>query len=119
MQALAKGMLTAMLLVYVLLAVVFRSFIQPAIIMTAIPFGIVGAVIGHLFMGYSLSLISFFGIVALSGVVVNDSLVLLDLSNLDNSNAHSYDAIVNAAVCRFRPIILTTLTTFSASSDDF
>jgi len=113
MQALARGMVVAMLLIYVLLAVVFRSYIQPAIIMTAIPFGIVGAVMGHLFMGYSLSLISFFGIVALSGVVVNDALILIDLANrkrLEGQN--SYAAMVNAAVSRFRPILLTTMTTF-------
>ncbi len=113
MQALARGMVVAMLLVYVLLAVAFRSYIQPAIIMTAIPFGIVGAVIGHLFMGYSLSLISFFGIVALSGVVVNDALILIDLANrkrLEGQN--SYAGVVNAAVSRFRPILLTTMTTF-------
>jgi multidrug efflux pump subunit AcrB len=113
MQALAKGMATALLLVYVLLAVVFRSYIQPAIIMTAIPFGIVGAVLGHLIMGYSLSLISFFGIVALSGVVVNDSLVLIDLANRKQILGQTgYAAVVNAAVSRFRPILLTTLTTF-------
>ena len=113
MQALARGMATALLLVYVLLAVVFRSYVQPAIIMTAIPFGIVGAVMGHLIMGYSLSLISFFGIVALSGVVVNDSLVLIDLANRKQVLGHNgYAAVVNAAVSRFRPILLTTLTTF-------
>ncbi len=113
MQALARGMATALLLVYVLLAVVFRSYIQPAIIMTAIPFGIVGAVLGHLIMGYSLSLISFFGIVALSGVVVNDSLVLIDLANRKRMEGQTgYAAVVNAAVSRFRPILLTTLTTF-------
>jgi multidrug efflux pump subunit AcrB len=113
MQALAQGMGTALLLVYVLLAVVFRSYIQPAIIMTAIPFGVVGAVLGHLIMGYSLSLISFFGIVALSGVVVNDSLVLIDLANRKHREGQTgYAAVVNAAVSRFRPIILTTLTTF-------
>lgn len=113
MQALAKGMATALLLVYVLLAVVFRSYAQPAIIMTAIPFGIVGAVMGHLIMGYSLSLVSFFGIVALSGVVVNDSLVLIDLANRkQNLGQNGYAAVVNAAVSRFRPILLTTLTTF-------
>lgn len=113
LQALAKGMGTALLLVYVLLAVVFRSYVQPAIIMTAIPFGIVGAVMGHLIMGYSLSLVSFFGIVALSGVVVNDSLVLIDLANRKrNLGQNGYAAVVNAAVSRFRPILLTTLTTF-------
>jgi len=113
MLALAKGMATALLIVYVLLAVVFRSYVQPAIIMTAIPFGIVGAVLGHLIMGYSLSLVSFFGIVALAGVVVNDSLVLIDLANRKRAlGQNSYSAVINAAVCRFRPILLTTLTTF-------
>ena len=113
MQALFNGMMVALLLVYVLLAVAFRSYVQPGIIMAAIPFGIVGAVMGHLVMGYSLSLISFFGIVALSGVVVNDALVLIDLANRKRrSGQNSYAAVVNAAVSRFRPILLTTMTTF-------
>ena len=113
MQALARGMGVALMLVYVLLAVVFKSYIQPVIIMTAIPFGIVGAVLGHLIMGFSLSLLSFFGIVALSGVVVNDSLVLIDLANRKQLLGQTgYAAVVNAAVGRFRPILLTTLTTF-------
>jgi multidrug efflux pump subunit AcrB len=113
LQALAQGMAAALLMVYVLLAVVFKSYIQPAIIMTAIPFGIVGAVLGHLIMGFSLSLLSFFGIVALSGVVVNDSLVLIDLANRKQLLGQTgYAAVVNAAVGRFRPILLTTLTTF-------
>ncbi len=114
MAALGKGMGIALLMVYVLLAVIFRSYFQPAIIMTAIPFGIVGAVLGHLLMGYPLSLVSFFGIVALSGVVVNDSLVLIDLANRKRlHDGHTaYAAIINAAVARFRPILLTTLTTF-------
>ncbi len=111
--ALAKGMGVALMLVYVLLAVIFRSYLQPAIIMLAIPFGVVGAIIGHLIMGYSLSLVSFFGMVALSGVVVNDSLVLIDLTNRKKLQGHTaYAAVINAAVSRFRPIILTTLTTF-------
>jgi multidrug efflux pump subunit AcrB len=113
MQALFRGMMVALLLVYVLLAVVFRSYVQPGIIMAAIPFGIVGAVMGHLIMGYSLSLISFFGIVALSGVVVNDALVLIDLANRKRDKGqNSYAAMVNASVSRFRPILLTTMTTF-------
>jgi len=97
----------------VMLAIPFRSYIQPLIIMISIPFGIVGAVIGHLLMGYSLSLMSMMGIVALSGVVVNDSLILIDYANRrrkEGANAH--DAIALAAVRRFRPIMLTTLTTF-------
>ncbi len=113
MAALGRGMIVAMMIVYVLLAVVFRSYIQPFIIMLSIPFGIVGAIIGHLIMGYDLSLLSMFGIVALSGVVVNDSLVLIDFANrrLKEGYTH-FSAVINAGVQRFRPILLTTLTTF-------
>ena len=78
MQSLMRGLTMALLVIYAMLAIPFNSFIQPLIIMMCIPFGIVGAVIGHLLMGYSLSVISMMGIVALSGVVVNDSLVLID-----------------------------------------
>ena len=81
--------------------------------MIAIPFGIVGAAVGHLIMGYSLSVISMFGVVALSGVVVNDSLVLIDFANRKHlGGMHHFDAIHEAAIHRFRPILLTTLTTF-------
>jgi len=104
----------AMLAIYALLAIPFRSYLQPLIVMVSIPFGIVGAVIGHLIMGYSLSVISMLGIVALAGVVVNDSLVLIEFSNrrrnVDKLSPH--DAVCDAAVQRFRPILLTTLTTF-------
>ncbi len=107
------GLLIAQLLIYVLLAVPFKSYGQPLIIMVSIPFGIVGAVIGHLLLGYSLSLISLFGLVALTGVVVNDSLVFIDYANrLRREGANMHDAVVAAGVQRFRPIILTTLTTF-------
>jgi multidrug efflux pump subunit AcrB len=75
---LANGFILAMVAIYFLLAIPFRSYSQPLVVMLAIPFGIVGATIGHLLMGYSLSLMSMMGIVALSGVVVNDSLVLID-----------------------------------------
>ncbi|MDP8263506.1 MAG: efflux RND transporter permease subunit [Candidatus Ancaeobacter aquaticus] len=107
------GFLFAMILVYGLLAIPFRSYIQPAIVMVSIPFGIIGAVIGHLIMGYSLSILSMFGIVALSGVVVNDSLLLINFAN--NARAEgktAFEAIVLAGTRRFRPIILTTITTF-------
>ncbi len=113
MRSLVKGLLTAFLVIFAMLAVPLNSYIQPAVIMTAIPFGIVGAVAGHLIMGYSLSILSMFGIVALSGVVVNDALVLIDFANrkrLDGLSAR--DAILGAGIHRFRPIILTTLTTF-------
>jgi multidrug efflux pump subunit AcrB len=83
------------------------------IVMIAIPFGLVGAILGHLLMGYNLSLMSMMGIVALSGVVVNDSLVLIDYANRRRREGDTpFEAISSAGVRRFRPIILTTLTTF-------
>jgi multidrug efflux pump subunit AcrB len=110
---LITGLYVALLLIYVLLAVPFKSYWQPMIIMVSIPFGIVGAVIGHLLLGYSLSLMSLFGVVALSGVVVNDSLVFIDFANKKRrAGADMHDAVVAAGIQRFRPIILTTLTTF-------
>ena len=81
--------------------------------MIAIPFGIVGAILGHLWMGYELSIISLMGVVALSGVVVNDSLLMVDYANrLRKAGASAHDAILSSGVRRFRPILLTTLTTF-------
>jgi len=113
MKSLFLGLIMAMLVVYALLAVPFRSYIQPVIIMASIPFGIVGAVLGHMLMGYSLSVMSLFGIVALSGVVVNDSLVLIDFANRKRETGElPRAAILSAAVSRFRPILLTSLTTF-------
>lgn len=112
-QGLMKGLLGAIVLIYVILAIPFKSYGQPLIIMISIPFGIVGAVIGHLLMGYSLSVISIFGIVALSGVVVNDSLVLIDYFNQKRAQGLSvHDSIMEAGMQRFRPVVLTTLTTF-------
>lgn len=103
----------ALLGIFVLLAIPFRSYVQPAIVMVAIPFGLVGAILGHLLMGYSLSLISVMGIIALSGVVVNDSLVMIDYANRRRREGHTaYEAITQAGIRRFRPIMLTTLTTF-------
>ncbi len=105
--------LMALLAIYTMLAIPFRSFVQPLIVMTAIPFGVVGAFVGHMIMGYDLSLISIFGIVALSGVVVNDSLVLIDFANRRRkSGLTPREAIRSAALQRFRPVMLTTLTTF-------
>jgi multidrug efflux pump subunit AcrB len=110
---LANGFILAMVAIYFLLAIPFRSYSQPLVVMLAIPFGIVGATIGHLLMGYSLSLMSMMGIVALSGVVVNDSLVLIDYANRRRLEGDSaFTAICAAGTRRFRPIILTTLTTF-------
>lgn len=112
-QSLIQGLLFALLVIYALLAVPFKSYFQPLIIMLCIPFGIIGAIIGHLIMGYSLSVMSIFGIVALSGVVVNGSLVLIDFTNRKTREGESpSDAVHHAARQRFRPIMLTTLTTF-------
>ncbi|HPU83999.1 MAG TPA: efflux RND transporter permease subunit [Candidatus Latescibacteria bacterium] len=113
MDSLYRGFLLALLVIYVLLAIPFRSYSQPLIVMTAIPFGIVGALLGHLIMGYSIDLISMMGMVALAGVVVNNALVMIDYANrcrLEGDDAH--DAIHRAGIRRFRPIILSSLTTF-------
>ena len=113
--SLAVGFGYAMFGIYALLAIIFRSWIQPVIVMSAIPFGIIGAVIGHVLLGYGLSIMSMFGIVALSGVVVNDSLVLVVTANRmheQNPEGSVRDVIHRAALRRFRPILLTSVTTF-------
>lgn len=113
MRSLMIGLMMALVVIYAMLALPFNSFIQPIIIMLCIPFGIVGAVIGHLIMGYSLSVMSMFGVVALSGVVINDSLVLINFSNRNRQEGMTVpEAVHGAAIHRFRPIMLTTLTTF-------
>ena len=114
MGSLLNGFVVALLCIYAMLAIPFRSYAQPLIVMVAIPFGIVGAVLGHIIMGYSLSIMTMMGLVALSGVVVNDSLVLIDYANRlrKNSDVSAFEAIHQAGVRRFRPIMLTTLTTF-------
>jgi multidrug efflux pump subunit AcrB len=102
-----------LIVIYAMLAIPLNSYVQPMVIMLAIPFGLVGAVIGHIIMGYSLSVLSLFGVVALSGVVVNDSLVLITFANQRRKKGLvASDAIQDAAIQRFRPIMLTTLTTF-------
>lgn len=111
-QALWSGFTIAMVVIFALLAIALNSYTQPVIIMLAIPFGIVGAVIGHILLGYNLSLVSLMGVIALSGVVVNDSLIMIDYANRNRGDLSAYDAIREAGIRRFRPIILTTLTTF-------
>ncbi|MDA3873164.1 MAG: efflux RND transporter permease subunit [Kiritimatiellae bacterium] len=111
-RALWGGFALAMAMVYAMLAIAFRSYSQPLIIMVAIPFGLVGAVIGHILLGFDLSLISLMGLVALSGVVVNDSLIMIDYANRNRGEGPAFDAILQAGVRRFRPILLTTMTTF-------
>jgi multidrug efflux pump subunit AcrB len=111
--SLGTNFLLALLVIYALLAIPFGSYIQPVIIMAAIPFGIIGAVIGHLMLGLSLGLLSLFGIIGLSGVVVNDSLVMIDFINEGRrAGMDPIEAIISGAKKRFRPIFLTSLTTF-------
>jgi multidrug efflux pump subunit AcrB len=111
--SLSKGLGIAMLAMYALMAVAFRSYLQPIVILAAVPFGMFGAVIGHLIMGYDLSFLSMFGLVALAGVVVNDSLVLIDAVNqLRLEGKSALDAVVGGVTRRVRPVVLTSLTTF-------
>ncbi|NNL96194.1 MAG: efflux RND transporter permease subunit, partial [Xanthomonadales bacterium] len=110
---LAKGAALALFLIYALMAVPLRSYSQPLIIMSVIPFGAIGALIGHLIIGEPVSMTSFFGIIALSGVVVNDSLILVDFVNKERaSGLPLIQAVRDGARTRFRPIILTSMTTF-------
>ncbi len=102
----------AMAVIYVLLAIAFRHYLQPLIVLAAIPFGSVGAVIGHILLGFDLSLVSLMGVIALSGVVVNDGIIMLVYANKQRNNLSAFDAILSAGVRRFRPIFLTTATTF-------
>ena len=115
-QVLWGGFALAMLVIYALLAVAFGSYLQPLIVMGAIPFGVVGAVIGHILLGYDLSLVSLMGVIALSGVVLNDSLIMIDYANKRRDDQSVFDAIHEAGLRRFRPIMLTTLTTFGGLS---
>ena len=113
MTSLAQGLLFALFAIYALLAIPLRSYTQPLIIMSVIPFGIVGAILGHLMLGHAVSVLSICGIIALSGVVVNDSLIMVDFVNRARQEGHRLmDAAISAGTQRFRAIILTSLTTF-------
>ncbi len=113
LSALLRGFAIALFVIYALLAIPFNSYTQPLVIMAAIPFGIIGAFLGHLLLGLQLGILSVFGIVGLSGVVVNDSLVLVDFVNQRRREGLSMpDAILSAGKQRFRPILLTSITTF-------
>ena len=108
-----KNFIFALIVIYTLLAIPFRSYSQPLVVMGAIPFGLTGAIIGHIIMGQNLTILSLIGIVALAGVVVNDSLVLVDFINRYREDGHGvYEAVLEAGPRRFRPILLTSLTTF-------
>ena len=102
-----------LLAIYTLLAIPFKSYAQPLIVMISIPFGIIGAIIGHLLLGYEMTMMGVIGMLALSGVVVNNALVLISFANdRRQHHANADDAVVSAGIQRFRPILLTTLTTF-------
>jgi len=110
---LMRGGMLAIFLIYALMAIPLKSYVQPLIIMSVIPFGIIGALIGYLILGIPVSMTSYFGIIALSGVVVNDSLILVDFVNREReANVPLSIAIGRAAKSRFRAILLTSLTTF-------
>ncbi|MYB07492.1 MAG: efflux RND transporter permease subunit [Gemmatimonadetes bacterium] len=113
MGALGRGFALALFAIYALLAIPFRSYVRPLIVMAAIPFGLVGAVLGHLLLGFEIAATSVFGFVGLSGVVVNDSIVMIDfISERRRAGMPVREAIIGGAKARFRPIFLTSLTTF-------
>ena len=111
--SLQLGMVAILFVIYVLLALPLKSYTQPLIVMSVIPFGVIGAIWGHWIMGRELCFPSMLGVMALAGVVVNDSLVLVDFINQKRAQGMAVrDAVLNAGVVRFRPVMLTSLTTF-------
>jgi len=107
------GLVFVLFMIYSLLAIPFKSYIQPLIVMSVIPFGLIGAVIGHWLMGSPLTIFSILGMLALVGVVVNDSLVLVDFINKKRAEGMDLvEAVLTAGAKRFRPVMLTSLTTF-------
>jgi len=114
MDSIKTGYVLALMGIFLLLASQFRSYIQPVIIMTAIPFGLIGAILGHLVMGMEFTIISVFGIVALSGIVVNDSLILIDFINRAVRSGTEFEqAVIESGKARFRPVLLTSITTIA------
>ena len=111
-SSLAQSGWIALFIIYALLAIPFRSYFQPLLVMSVIPFGLIGAVLGHLLFSIPLSQLSMFGIVALTGVVINDSLVLVHYVNQKSKDSPLIEAAKSAGMARFRPILLTSLTTF-------
>jgi multidrug efflux pump subunit AcrB len=111
--SLGWALLFVFFIIYALLAIPFKSYLQPIIVMSIIPFGMIGAIVGHWIMGMELTIMSLLGMLALIGVVVNDSLVLVDYINKKmHEGADVMQAILTAGAARFRPVILTSLTTF-------
>lgn len=112
-SSLGWGLIFVFFIIYSLLAIPFGSYLQPVIVMSVIPFGMIGAVVGHWIMGMNLSIMSLMGMLALIGVVVNDSLVLVDYINKKRKEtADVFEAVLIAGAARFRPVMLTSLTTF-------
>ncbi len=109
-----SGSLLVLIAIYALLAIPFKSYLQPLIVMSIIPFSFVGAVLGHIMTGYDLSVLSTVGMMALLGVVVNDSLVLVDYINKQREKGLAvYEAVLKSGTARFRPVLLTSITTFA------
>jgi multidrug efflux pump subunit AcrB len=112
------GLLFVLFIIYCLLAIPFKSYLQPIIVMSVIPFGVIGAIVGHWIMGMDLTIFSLLGLMALIGVVVNDSLVLVDFINKNRigdgieTKESLLNAVITAGTSRFRPVMLTSLTTF-------
>jgi multidrug efflux pump subunit AcrB len=114
MESLYSNFAVALFVIFALMAVPFKSYVQPLIVMTAIPFSFIGVIWGHVSMGLTLSILSALGAVALAGVVVNDSLVLVDYINRNLDHGEELpETVRKAGEARFRPILLTTLTTFA------
>jgi len=114
LDSIKSGYMLAMMGIFLLLASQFRSYIQPVIIMMAIPFGLIGAILGHLVMGIEFTMVSIFGIVALSGIVVNDSLILIDFINQAARDGMDINqAVIESGKARFRPVLLTSVTTIA------
>jgi multidrug efflux pump subunit AcrB len=114
LDSIEKGYIFALMGIFLLLASQFRSYIQPVIIMMAIPFGLIGAIFGHLIFGMSFTIISIFGIVALTGIVVNDALILIDFINRAiRRGVDIHEAVINSGKARFRPVLLTSVTTIA------
>jgi multidrug efflux pump subunit AcrB len=112
MAKIFMALVVSMFLIYALLAIPLHSYVQPFIIMSVIPFGAIGAVIGHIIMGRAISMFSMFGLIALAGVVVNDSLILVDFINKARAKGVAIrDAVIESGTARFRAIVLTSFTT--------
>ena len=108
------GLVFVFFAIYALLAIPFGSFFQPLIVMSVIPFGVIGAIFGHWLLGMTLTIMSLLGLLALIGVVVNDSLVLVSFINQQVQRGQEVrEAVLKAGIARFRPVLLTSITTFA------